>query len=602
MRLRIFLKSFSLLIFLVFILSLFVRADTSFDQDLGRHIKLGEIITTDRFIPRTNLFSYTNSDFRFINHHWLSEVIFYSVFSWLGNNGLYVFRLVLLLTPIVVVLFVALSVGSLATALLASVGVLVLVGYRDILRPELFGYLFFAIYLLCAVQILIKRRFYRWFYLIPFIQVVWVNLHVTFVYGYVLLGLMVLYGAVSKFMRKEIFFIVFLSALLGFVNPYGMEGLFYPLQILQNYGYQIQENQNLFFLYTFTSDPYIRVLAVSLVFSWLSVGGVFYLAVRKNKLLLFIHRGWFLVVLAVIFSILTVSMIRNIIFYTFSMWVLLSFGFHFVTGEKLLVFGRYKYTQLLFSGVVGIWYLMGIVLISTNIISRKYDMDNAWEWGMKENYRRGVDFFLSERRAGRVFNNFDIGGYLDFRLYPEHSVFVDNRPEAYPDEFFDTYRKLLMEADTFNTYARENDIGTIVFSHTDMTPWGEQFIASLAKYTNYQVVYFDPYMIILSRDGEALEEAVYDSVIDASKSSMELMQLAHFFTLTGDTSRFDKSLNRAYMINPDSCSISYVVGSRYLTSGNLVQRRKGKQIIDSAVGCFYNQKQKEWLKQATGLL
>lgn len=67
------------ILLLAFVFSFLFRTDLSFDQDLGRHLKLGEIITQTWNIPKINLFSYTNPDFPFINTHWLFEVWAYSL-------------------------------------------------------------------------------------------------------------------------------------------------------------------------------------------------------------------------------------------------------------------------------------------------------------------------------------------------------------------------------------------------------------------------------------------------------------------------------------------------------------------------------------------
>src|SRR3989338_8322910 len=77
----------AIVIVLIFILAgtLFFHNFTSVNVDIGRHIKLGEIIWQTKSIPNTNLFSFTAPDYPFVNHHWLSEVIFYGVYS-LGSN------------------------------------------------------------------------------------------------------------------------------------------------------------------------------------------------------------------------------------------------------------------------------------------------------------------------------------------------------------------------------------------------------------------------------------------------------------------------------------------------------------------------------------
>ncbi|PIP87416.1 hypothetical protein COW81_00305, partial [Candidatus Campbellbacteria bacterium CG22_combo_CG10-13_8_21_14_all_36_13] len=57
-----------------------------------------------------------------------------------------------------------------------------------------------------------------------------------------------------------------------------------------------------------------------------------------------------------------------------------------------------------------------------------------------------VNFVLENDIQGNMFNNFDIGGYLIYRLYPDRKVFVDNRPEAYPAEFFEKVYKPMQES------------------------------------------------------------------------------------------------------------------------------------------------------------
>ena len=73
---------------LVFIFS--IHALGSINQDIGRHLTLGKLIWQTHHIPITNLFSYTNPDWSFINHHWLSEVLIYLGERSVGLRGLIV--------------------------------------------------------------------------------------------------------------------------------------------------------------------------------------------------------------------------------------------------------------------------------------------------------------------------------------------------------------------------------------------------------------------------------------------------------------------------------------------------------------------------------
>lgn len=66
----------------------FFKPITAWTQDLGRHIKTGEIILINQSVPRTNLFSYTYPDYRFINTHWLSGVLFFLIHNYMGETTL----------------------------------------------------------------------------------------------------------------------------------------------------------------------------------------------------------------------------------------------------------------------------------------------------------------------------------------------------------------------------------------------------------------------------------------------------------------------------------------------------------------------------------
>ena len=69
---------------------------TSINTDIGRHIKSGEIIWQTKNVPKTNLFSFTEPDHAFIDHHWLSQIIFYIVDRASGLDGLNILKSLLI--------------------------------------------------------------------------------------------------------------------------------------------------------------------------------------------------------------------------------------------------------------------------------------------------------------------------------------------------------------------------------------------------------------------------------------------------------------------------------------------------------------------------
>src|SRR5687767_2935677 len=81
----------------LYLFILLAQQDKALTQDLGRHIKTGQVILECICVPKTNLYSFTEPLHPFINHHWLPEVMFYLLNS-LGGAGLIVLVKVLTIT------------------------------------------------------------------------------------------------------------------------------------------------------------------------------------------------------------------------------------------------------------------------------------------------------------------------------------------------------------------------------------------------------------------------------------------------------------------------------------------------------------------------
>ncbi len=65
------------------------------DVDLWGHLKFGQDILREGSLPRTDSYSYTAPGSQWINHEWLMEVLFYTIFLAAGSPGLVLFKLVL---------------------------------------------------------------------------------------------------------------------------------------------------------------------------------------------------------------------------------------------------------------------------------------------------------------------------------------------------------------------------------------------------------------------------------------------------------------------------------------------------------------------------
>ncbi|MBP8591017.1 hypothetical protein KBI33_00925 [Candidatus Shapirobacteria bacterium] len=239
-------KFFWLILSLILVFIFYFHTTTrEWSQDLGRHLRLGEVISKEHYLPRTNLFSYTSPDFPFTNHHWLAEVVFYQVFSLGGDRALVAFKVLLFLLAFGIIFFLVVDEENAFLSFTALLLPLLVFRERTDVRPEIFGFFFFALYLLVFAKS--HRGEKRWLYLLPICQAFWVNAHLSFVFGDLLLVayFFSLWREKKLFSRQSI--PVVLAILANLVNPYGLRGALAPFLIWENYGYEIAENQSIFF-------------------------------------------------------------------------------------------------------------------------------------------------------------------------------------------------------------------------------------------------------------------------------------------------------------------------------------------------------------------
>src|SRR3989344_5382476 len=246
---------------LVFILAgvLFVHNLTSINADIGRHIKIGEIIWETNFgegsgakpgisveVPKTNSFSYTVPDFPFTNHHWLSEVIFYQVFKvadgWLsGLRAIIIFKVAVLFATYFILYLTVKKHSIFAISLSFLVSIFVF-SARTEPRPEIFSYLIFAAYLLIIYKARLSNISKRTLLVLPLLQIFWVNLHIYFAIGPIIYLLFLIERIANKKIIRFEFLVFGLILLANLINPNFLNGALYPFKVLNNYGYSVAEN------------------------------------------------------------------------------------------------------------------------------------------------------------------------------------------------------------------------------------------------------------------------------------------------------------------------------------------------------------------------
>ncbi len=479
--------------------------------DLGRHIKNGELLVSSGFdlssnnpVLHSNFYAYTHPDYPFLNHHWATGIVFYLVYSVLGFAGLSVLNTALTLITFAIFFYVAHQESDYAMAAVFSFFLIPLAAERTEIRPEIWSYFFAGLFFLILWLWEQGKISFRGLFVLPLFMILWVNLHIYFILGFFLVGVfwtaragkIILLKLTDDEFKKQLTGLKWLTSafvltILGsFLNPSGFRGALHPFKIYTNYGYTVLEEKSVWFLENYgVMNP-----------NFLTVKGVLVLFVAGLVLLVAVNRKSFsfrYLILAIFFGAIGWMALRNFTLLGFFALPALSYFFGRIFRKKegdVNVAREYGITILFVS--------MGLLGLYGNYKYVSAHHEN-FGLGLRPGVQSAAEFIKEKNIHGPIFNNYDIGGYLIFHLYPEEKVFVDNRPEAYPEEFFgDVYKSMQGDKDVFQKVDEKYDFNAIVFYRNDITPWARKFFEDIQNFEDWARVYEDGYAIIFLKRNE----------------------------------------------------------------------------------------------------
>lgn len=209
------------------------------DGDFWWHLKTGEYIIKNGIIPRTDFFSFTNYGKPWVAHEWLSEVIFYGIYSKFGFNALILLFAILTALAFWIALKRSTAhpfIGGFA-ALLGVWSILPTVG----VRPRAFTLLLASIYLAILGRYARSGQGRAIWWLVP-LMALWANLHGGFLIGLVLILLAIVGIPLDAWAAGErarplwprlrrLALVLLGSALAACLNPQGWRIYLFPFEI-----------------------------------------------------------------------------------------------------------------------------------------------------------------------------------------------------------------------------------------------------------------------------------------------------------------------------------------------------------------------------------
>jgi hypothetical protein len=194
------------------------------EGDLWAKLSIGSSLWNTGHLPRHDLFAFTPTLPKYIDHEWGAGVVFYALLQWFGPSSLLVLRMVLALGLLALGFWAGRRQRCDANILLflaVPAAACILTGYIPVVRSHVFTFFLFAATLFCLEEL---RRGGRWpAVVLPILTLVWTNLHGGFVVG---LAAIFIYAAASIISRDRIVLMVSVVAACGavtLINPYGLD-------------------------------------------------------------------------------------------------------------------------------------------------------------------------------------------------------------------------------------------------------------------------------------------------------------------------------------------------------------------------------------------
>ena len=194
-------------------------------SDLWWHIAAGREILQNNSLWLSDNWSFTAPGASWVNHEWLSDIIYYAWVVALDLEALVYWKwLVVILTYVILQVSLTRESQQHAAAFIcAAVAIAIAAPFIDI-RPHLYSLLGFSI----LVYLLLNRTTATWKLALLF--VVWVNLHGGFIFGLMALAILVFsWGDLKKEAFVRPLQIMLVCTLACLANPDGINSFLLPL-------------------------------------------------------------------------------------------------------------------------------------------------------------------------------------------------------------------------------------------------------------------------------------------------------------------------------------------------------------------------------------
>ncbi len=444
--------------------------------DVWWHLSTGKYILQNQAVPRTDPFSWTMAGKPWIAHEWLAEVLFYGIYSMAGSAGL------LLLAAAAITLAFYLTYLRSQGRLVARIFALGLGVWTALptfsARPQVFTFLLAAVFLFLLERYR-TRRTLRALLALPLLTVLWVNLHGAYILGpaLILLALAgtlldrIVHAAEADEGRKpRHLMLAFLGCMIVVpLNPNGLKMYVYPFATLHSSIMQSRITE--WASPDFHSSMFYPLAA--LLFLTVAAASLAPNRPRPSQILLFC-----------VFGLATLRSMRHL-----PIFVLVAVP---LLAEHLwLPDWRFPEIRLSLQKILKFGVVVLVAALSAQSVSNRVANEPRIE---RDHFPVGAaSYILQNQLPGPIFNSYDFGGFLIWKLYPSAKVFIDGRADLYGDDFLQHFIRVYEVQENPGSEFDREGIRTIIVEP------GSALAAFLRGQNQWRRVYEDPLSVIFTR-------------------------------------------------------------------------------------------------------
>lgn len=484
-----------LALILIFALVFFLSLRKIYDTDIGFHLRGGEWMLSNKSFHRYDEFTYTVRGTEYIAMYWLYQIILFTLYHLFNDRAISVFNSILIL------IFYFFLYKRLRRAQIPDWLISILL-FTSIFpleirfgpRPEIFTYI------CMAMMLFILDLFYHdkknYLYLLPAVQLIWVNSHGLFIIGW---GIMLYYLISIYFHEKTRFKDLskwsLISIALSFLNPYHIKGILFPFYLftrLQNtsiFKDAITEFASPFSSRGFLLTPH-SALFVYFIFLVLSL---FLLISTRRK----IHE--YLLFLS--FAYLSSTAVRNIPLFIIVAVPIIGSGIKDLLLRIKISFKYFKLLQNIFAIIIVSFALLFILCVINN---GYYALRGGGNFGPgfdpEVQPLKAGEFIVKNNLKGRILNDLNRGSWLIWAV--REPVYIDGRLEVIKERLFKEFHDSHKSGGILQLIEKYRpSIVIFDYSYPEALFWD----IDLENSEDWRIIYWDETSVIYARNGYAEE-------------------------------------------------------------------------------------------------